>query len=260
MSKVLEKIVTEQLLQYLEGNNLLHPLQFGFRHNHSTETATCLFLEQVKQSLDKGNIVGAVFLDLKRAFDTVNHDLLVSKLVSFNFSERSISWFQSYLVGREQCTVINSYKSSFRTIQTGIPQGTILGPILFSLYINNLPEVCPEANLQMYADDTVVHVSGKTSQEVNEKLNQSLIGISSWLQNSCLTLNTSKTKCICFSITKAKNASLQVQINGESIEQVSEQKYLGIILDSQLNFRSHVKKMCKTIRSNINCFKLIRKC
>lgn len=177
-----------------------------------------------------------MFLDLKRAFDTVKHKLLISKLSLFNFSERSISWFQSYLQNREQCVVINSIKSSFQKIQTGM-EGTIPGTILFSLYINNIPQVCPEVNLQIYADDTVEHASGRSCAAVSEKLNQSLSKISSWLHDSCLTLNTKKTKCICFSMKKNPNTGLQVQINGEPIEQVSEEKYLGIVLDFQLNLK-----------------------
>lgn len=204
-SKVLEKIVSEQLMHYLETNHYLHPLQFGFRRNYSTESATCFLTEKIKQSLDKGHVVGAVFLDLKKAFDTVNHNILISKLINFNLSRKSLSWFESYLKGREQCVTINDVRSAFLKIETGIPQGTVLGPILFSLYINDLPDVCPDIGLQMYADDTVVYASGKTCTLVAEKLNNNLDKIASWLASSCLTLNTKKTNSVCFSIKKTTN-------------------------------------------------------
>lgn len=189
LSKVLEKIVSEQLM-HLETNQYLSPLQFGFRHNHSTESAICLLTENIKQSIDQGNVAGAVFLDLKKAFDTVNHNILISKLAKFNLSKKTLSWFESYLKGLEQCVVINSVRSTFLKIKTGI-QGTVLGPILFSLYINDLPDVvCPDIGLLMYADDTVVYASADTCISVADKLNTNLERISSWLASSCLTLNT----------------------------------------------------------------------
>ncbi len=112
LSKVLEKIASEQLMHYLETNNYLSPLQFGFRQNLSTESA---ITENIKQSLDKGNVVGAVFLDLKKAFDTVNHNILISKLAKLNLSKQSLSWFESYLKGREQCVSINNVRFTFLT-------------------------------------------------------------------------------------------------------------------------------------------------
>ena len=134
-----------------------------------------------------GIVVIAVFLDLKKAFDTVNHSILISKLAKFNLSKQTLLWFESYLKGREQCVLINNIRSTFLKIETGIPQGTVLGPILFSLYINDLPDVCPDIGLQMYADDTVVYASGSSCTSVADKLNTNLDKISSWLVSSCLT-------------------------------------------------------------------------
>ncbi len=261
LSKVLEKVVSEQFLHHLENNNLLHPLQFCFRHNYSTETATCLLLENIKRSLDKGLKVGAVYRDLKKAFDTVNHNILMSKITKYNISKRSLLWFDSYLKSREQSVVINNVKSVPHNIDIGIPQGTILGPILFSIYINDLPEIYPDASLQMYSDDTVIYVSARNCVEIEEKLSRNLEKVSAWLDASFLTLNTKKTKSICFSITKLSvTESLNIRIKNEIIEQVSEEKYLGMILDSQLNFKSHVKKLCKTIKANLTSFRIIRNC
>ena len=133
LSKVLEKVVATQLMDFLQDSQLLHPHQFGFRPGYSTETANCCFVENMKQSLDQGNVSGAVFLCLKKAFNTVNHSLLLSKMLSFHFSPDAIAWFTSYLQDREQCVKVDQDKSFFLNNHMGIPQGSILGPLLFSL-------------------------------------------------------------------------------------------------------------------------------
>ena len=155
--KLLEKIVSEQLMHHLETNDYLHLLQFGFRHNHSTESATGFLTEIIKHSLDKLHVVAAVFLDLQNG-DAINHDIFISKPTKFNLSKQSLSWFDSYLKGREQCVTIKSVRSTFLKIETGIPQVTVLGPILFHLYINDLPDVCPDKGLQMYAGDSCIGI------------------------------------------------------------------------------------------------------
>ena len=258
VSKVAEKWVAQQLTTHLNiGQTPLHPLQFGFRSNHSTETANCYFLEGLKSGLDKGGIVGAVFLDLKKAFDTVNHQVLLSKLSFFNFSKEAINWFNSYLSNRKQSVRIGKSQSTNRDCNIGVPQGSILGPILFSLYINDLPSICPTVSIQMYADDTVLYTHAENKQLAADRLNEAMVHVSDWLRNSCLHLNTSKTVCMFFS----RNSTLpdpDIVVNGNSIQVVSEFKYLGIILDSHLTFKKQVKKVTNTIKFNLANFRHIR--
>ena len=140
-------------------------MQFGFRSNHSTDTALCYFVEELKSKLDNGGVVGAIFLDLKKAFDAINHNVLVSKLSTHNISADTIKGFTSYLMGRKNCTRINDKLSTENTCSIGVPQGSILGPLLFSIYINNLPSICQGINIQMYADDTIIYVHAKTKQQ-----------------------------------------------------------------------------------------------
>lgn len=147
-------------------------------------------------------MVGAVFLDLKKAFDTVSHEILVSKLrQQFNFSALAVSWLNSYLEYRQQCVRLQNVKTSLNS-KTGLPQGSVLGPILFCLYINDLPTICTDTECQMYADDTVFYVSAKNPCQASEILSRQMVTVSEWLQKNHLTLNHKKTVSMCFSIRK----------------------------------------------------------
>jgi len=234
-------------------------MQFGFRTQHSTETANCFFIENIKHLLDKGGVVGAVFLDLKRAFDTVNHKILLTKLSKFNFSSDAIKWIESYLSNRSQSVRIRDYHSPPLTMSTGVPQGSILGPLLFSLYINDLPSVCPDDYIQMYADDTVIYTHGKNIKQVSEKLTQSMAHVAEWLNQSCLKLNVNKTVSMYFSKSNIANNQADIFVMGEKIKVVSEFKYLGILIDSKLTFKSQIKQVCNRVKFNIANFRFIRR-
>ena len=202
--------------------------------------------------MDKGNVVGAVFLDLKKAFDTVNHSILMNKLKSFKMSSEALQWFASYLEGREQCVRVNGVRSHLRANSMGVPQGSVLGPLLFSMYINDLPNCCPGSNCQMYADDTVIHVSSKTPSLAGEHLTQALLSISKWLELSQLTINVKKTVSMCFSIRRPITDVFKVRIKNDLIESVNEVKYLGIILDQNLKFVTQIKYVAKKAKLNLN--------
>lgn len=196
-------------------------MQFGFRKHHSTETANCFFVEQIKSLLDKGGVVGAVFLDFKKAFDTVNHNVLLSKLSKFNLSVNTMIWMESYLNNRKQCTRVGDKCSSFANCISGVPQGSILGPLLFCIYINDLPQTCPDVNIQMYADDTVIFTHARSKEHAAAKLTASMSKVSDWLANSCLTLNLSKTVCMYFTARINNSVNPDISINGEVITSVT---------------------------------------
>uniref|UniRef100_A0A8C7CP59 Reverse transcriptase domain-containing protein n=1 Tax=Oncorhynchus kisutch TaxID=8019 RepID=A0A8C7CP59_ONCKI len=257
VSKVVEKCVAEQLIAHLNNSPFtLHSMQFGFRAKHSTETANCFLLENVKSKMDKGGAVGAVFLDLRKAFDTVNHEILITKLSKFNFSPDALRWMKSYLEGRTQCVRVSNELSPTRSYDVGVPQGSILGPLLFSLYINDLPSVCTGSEVQMYADDTVIYVHAKSKQQAAQELTTVMVQVTKWLSDSCLHLNVKKTVCMFFTKRATDATEPDVYVSGEKLQVVSDFKYLGIILDSNLC----VKKVIQITKFNLANFRFIRNC
>lgn len=256
----MEKLVAEQLINHLYNSPYnLHQMQFGFRKKHSTETAVCFFMENLKSKLDTGGVIGAVFLDLRKAFDTVNHQILITKLSHFNFSCKTLNWFESYISSRIQCVRVQNTKSMFRDNNLGVPQGSVLGPLLFSLFINDLPNCCPPSvTCQMYADDAVLYVHAKNKKQAAQELTVAMDNVYNWLESSQLQLNISKTVCMYFSKKTNTDSDPNILIQGKKMEVVQEFKYLGITIDSQLGFKQHVKRIVNRMKFNLSNFRFIR--
>ena len=154
ISKILERAVQEQLYVYLTTHQLLNPYQCGFRRFHSTETAAISLTDTIRRNIDQKLLTGAVFVDLRKAFDTIDHHLLLAKLNSYGIGRNELNWFNDYLTNRSQTVSFQNVLSPPSIISSGVPQGSILGPLLFNLFINYLPSVASNCGVLMYADDT----------------------------------------------------------------------------------------------------------
>ena len=184
----------DQLHEYMNSNNLLSKYQSGFRPSHSTTTAVINVTDEWLKSFDNGEITGVVMLDLKKAFDTVNFDVLIRKLMLYGADSNSNEWFTSYLQDRSHITLVNGNSSSSVPIRCGVPQGSILGPLLFIIYINDLPNHVFNCKVSRYADDTALYYSCKDANELARVINADLINVTNWLNNNKLNINIKKTE------------------------------------------------------------------
>ena len=191
---------------------MLSKYQSGFRKKHSTETAIVHFTDHILENMDKKMMTGAIFIDLKKAFDLVNHEFLLHKLEHYGIRGGSLCWFENYLTTRGQKTKYVKELSSSLPVEFGVPQGSILGPILFVLYINDLPECLLKSSVSMYADDTVIYFTGPTSTIILQTLQEDINNISKWLINNKLILNHSKTKWMLFGTRQKLEQCTEINI------------------------------------------------
>ena len=242
MSKILERIVHKRVSEHLKVNKLLSEAQFGFRKHHSTATCVLKLTDRIYKNIENGKLTGVVFLDLKKAFDTVDHVILTNKLNTFNLDEKFINWIKNYLTGRKQAVKALGVKSEFLPITCGVPQGSILGPLLFIMYINDLEKYLDESNISLYADDTALYVNGESQIDIMLSLRIELSVVNEWLRANKLTLNASKTKYIVFGSRNKLQVKpdLNLSIGGKKIERVACMKYLGVQLDEFLTFDEHI--------------------
>ena len=260
VSKIIERAVHLQLSNYLEHNNLLSTCQFGFRLGKSTSTALVNFTGHILSNMDSGKVTGAVFLDLKKAFDTVNHEFLIKKLKNLGVIGKSLSWFNSYLSGRTQKTVCGNTISPKAKVSIGVPQGSILGPLFFLIYINGIESTLKSSKMTMFADDMAFYCSETSAADLQGKLNYDLQSISSWLQEHKLTLNINKSEfMIIGSRVKLKNfQDVQLVLEQDSLENVTEFKYLGIIINQHLTWHDHVEMLHSKVAQRLGVLKRVR--
>ena len=254
ISKIFEKIVFDQMNEYFASNAILTPYQSGFRKGYSTMTSLLKTTNEWLVNMDKGLINGVVFLDLKKAFDTVDHDILIKKLEFYGIKNIALRWFISYLSRRKQVCKICSSISEIKTITTGVPQGSNLGPLLFLLYINDLPNCLKSSVPALFADDTNLSVRGATAGEIEEKLKSDLNNVHNWLLTNKLTLNVRKTEYMLIG-SRQKLSQVKIDpdlhIGSEGIGRVSSTKTLGVLVDENITWRNHIDYVAKKVAKGI---------
>ena len=262
ISKIFERSVFNQLYNFLNENSLLSKYQFGFRPKNSTLSALIQMCDAWHASMDCGDVSAVVFLDIRKAFDSISHNILLRKMEEqFGVSNVELKWFASYISNREQTCFVNGTMSTSKKIVCGVPQGSILGPLLFLLYINDLPDSLHDTTPCLYADDTQIFASAKDSEELTSNLNNDLNNINHWLISNKLQHHSSKTKYM-YVASKHNlnkiNDDTPVMLNGQPTPRIHSIPCLGVTLDETLSWEEHIEAICKKVGAGIGMLKRIK--
>ena len=249
-SKILERIVYTCTSKFFDNHNILSDSQFGFREKHSTSHAILQLLDKISNSIDDSSHTLGIFLDLSKAFDTVNHKILLSKLAHYGIRGIALEWFRSYLTKRHQFVSINGCVSSLAEISHGVPQGSILGPLLFSIYINDFDKSSNLLSFILFADDSNLFYTHSNLNVLFDTVNSELNNISSWIRANKLSLNIKKTSFMLFS-KKVTHHPQIVYIDNNQIPRTDCLKFLGLYIDQDLSWKQHVNYLCKIISRNV---------
>lgn len=235
----------------MDNKNVLSESQYGFRENHSTTKALFNFIDEIYQAVDKGDCVAGVFADLTKAFDVVCHQLLLNKLYNSGINSVPLSWFKSYLEDRYQRVEVmcgdGIEVSDWRKVRFGVPQGSMLGPLLFLLYINDLPQSLYPSKCTLFADDTSLIIKQKESKSLERTANSVLSTLQLWLDDNLLYLNVKKTHCLLF----RNKYPMSINVGREEVSSACKIKLLGVLIDNKLSWHSHIdylrKKLCSAV-------------
>ena len=257
LSKVLERLIYNRVFDFLNNHNIITGSQYGFRKKYSTYMPLIHLLSKIHSALDSGDSVIGLFLDLSKAFDTVDHAILLKKLYRYGLRGVMYDWFKDYLSNRIQCVELDNIYSVTKNIVCGVPQGSILGPLLFLLYINDLPLQSSLSTI-MFADDSNLFLQGSNIDDMKNTLNCQLEKIVHWFNVNKLSLNISKTHCMLFTRKRSIVNSPTIVMNNTVINFVHETKFLGVILSSNLRWDKHITNISNKISKNTGILRKLK--
>ena len=258
VSKVFELVMAKRLCSFLQDCGLLSNFQHGFRRGRSTVSAMAQFLNGVHQAWENRKYALGVFMDLSKAFDCVNHDLLLRKLESLGIRGVPLQWFKSYLTCRRQFEEVQGSKSPELNVKHGVPQGSVLGPLLFLIYINDLPACVEEGSIVLFADDANLLTSQKTEQELEIYSYMELCKIQQGFHENGLILNTDKTKYVLFRNKNKPNIDPTIQFGDKVLERAESAMFLGLEMDESLTWSSQTDRLCRKLSSSIFLLRSMR--
>jgi hypothetical protein len=251
-SKIIEKLVFYRLLKYLKLNKLLSSCQYGFQPQLSTDMAILDFQNFVANQISQDRWCSGLFLDLSKAFDTLDHNILLGKLSYYGVRGVSLDWFRSYLTNRCQFTSYLSQTSQRLPITCGVPQGSILGPLLFLIYLNDIINICTNSKAILFADDSTMLLEDSSIDILINRMNSAIKILYQWFNANKLSLNADKTKFIIFRSPSRPLPQINpIAVNSKSIERVKSIKFLGVQIDEHLDWREHINKKCNQISKNL---------
>ena len=261
LSKVLEKIVHVQISNFLNDCNIINPNQFGFQEKKSTSSAVLKLTDYILSSIDDYNHVIGIFIDLAKAFDTVDHGILIKKLEHYGIRAESNQWFENYLKDRKQFVTYNNANSTYKPINYSVPQGSLLGPLLFNIYINDIIKVPKYLNSILFADDSCFYLSGPEIIPLVNLINLDLLNINKWLIANRLTLNVNKSHYVIFSRKKTSNHSAilnPIKIDENILLKVKETNFLGVNLTFNLSWKNHISNLVNKLNKYCSILYLTR--
>ena len=249
-SKIFERVIYNRMIEYIENNNIFSNTQYGFRKGLSTENALVHFIDEVHKGLQNREYTVAVFMDLSKAFDVLNHDILLKKMEHYGFRGTFLNLIRSFITDRKYFVSANGTKSDTKTVNNGVPQGSTLGPLLFLIYVNDMSNSSDIFNFIQFADDTTASHRGKNRNAVIQTVKNELEKVLEWLTANKLIINLLKTHIMLFT-NKRGDRTIPIIVRNTELEQKDDCKFLGVYIDKDLNWKNHIKYITSKVSKNV---------